>query len=305
MVVMIASLKAICITAAAALAVLLLILFVYRESRGFKVVRYSFVNRKLKVPHFRMALISDLHDCDLGNDNRDVLKALDEEAPDAVFLAGDMITSGMEPECHDSNALKFIERVAEKYTVYYGIGNHEEKLRRCPKDHPGEFERLCSRLDKIGAPMLLDEKVSIDEAGIDIYGLDLSHEYYRRLKTRQIPDDHLDNKLGSNDTSRVSVLIAHNPEHFDKYALWKPDFVLSGHVHGGIINLPLLGGVLSPQLKLFPRYDAGVFLKDGSTMILTRGLGTHTIPVRVFNKAEIVIADIYRDQKDFETEGMI
>ena len=294
MVVVIASLKAV-YAAAATFVVLLLVLLVYRESKGFKVVRYSFVNGKLKVGHFRMAFISDLHDCEISADNKDVLKAIDDEAPDAVIFAGDMVTSSLEPGYHDSNALKFIKALAGKYPVYYGIGNHEEKLRRCPDVHPGEFERLCDELSEMGAPLLIDAKASDTKAGVDFYGLDLEHDYYRRFKTRHFPDDYLEKKLGKNDTSGVSVLIAHNPEHFEQYAQWKPDYVLSGHVHGGIVSIPFLGGVISPQLKFFPRYDAGVFERDGSMMILTRGLGTHTVPIRIFNKAEVVIIDLYKD----------
>ena len=277
--------------------ILLLILFIYKQSKGFKVVRYAFVNERLGIPHFRFALISDLHDYDHGEGNAGVLKALGEEKPDAVFFAGDMVTSSMEPSYHDGRALEFIRAVAADYPIYYGIGNHEEKLRRCPDEFPGEYERYCGKLADMGVRMLTDEKVSIDEAGIDVYGLDLEHEYYRKLKTKWIPDDYLDKKFGQNDGSRVSILIAHDPDQFDKYALWKPDYVLSGHVHGGIVSLPLLGGVISPQLKLFPKYDAGLFTIGTSTMILSRGLGSHTIPIRVFNKAEIVIVDLYRDKE--------
>ena len=145
----------------------------------------------------------------------------------------------------------------------------------------------------MGVKMLINEKVSIEPAGIDVYGLDLEHEYYRKLKTRWMPDDHLYKKFGACDKKRISILLAHNPEQFDKYALWHPDYVLSGHVHGGIVNIPPFGGVISPQLKLFPKYDAGLFEAGDSTMILSRGLGTHTIPVRVLNKAEVVVVDIY------------
>lgn len=293
MILVLASVKTLLIVAAILL--LLIAWFIYRESRGFTVVRYSFVNSKLGVSHYRLAVISDLHDYVHGEDNKEVLEAIDREKPDAVFFAGDMVTSSMEPRYHDRNALRFIGLLAEKYPIYYGIGNHEEKLRRCPEEFPGEYERFVSKLADVGVKMLLDEKVSIEPAGIDVYGLDLEHEYYRKLKTNWIPDDYLNGKFGENDTSRVSILLAHNPEHFDKYALWNPDYVLSGHVHGGIVNIPLLGGVISPQLKLFPKYDSGLFTSGGSAMILSRGLGTHTIPVRVNNKAEVIIVDLYRE----------
>lgn len=296
MVLVLAPVKAILILAVVLLA--LIAWFVYEQSRGFRIVRYGFVNSKLNTGHFRMAVISDLHDHVHGDDNKEVLKAIDDEKPDAVFFAGDMVTSSMEPVYHDGNALRFIGELARKYPIYYGIGNHEEKLRRCPEEFPGEYDRFVSDLSDMGVRMLLDEKVSIEPAGIDVYGLDLEHEYYRKLKTNWIPDDYLKGKFGENDTSRVSVLLAHNPEQFDKYALWKPDYVLSGHVHGGIVNIPLLGGVISPQLKLFPKYDAGVFKIGDSTMILSRGLGTHTVPVRVNNKAEVIIIDLYRSEED-------
>ncbi len=282
------------------IALLLVSVFVYFESRGFRIVRYSFVNDKLKVPRFRMAVISDLHDREIGEDNREVIEALEKEAPDAVFFAGDMVTSSMEPKYRDMNALKFIREVSRRFPLYYGIGNHEEKLRRCPERFPGMFKKFCDELEDMGVRMLMDEKVSIDEAGIDVYGLDLEHEYYRKLWTKWIPDDYLEGKFGKCDQSRVSVLIAHNPEQFDKYALWKPDYVLSGHVHGGIVSIPFLGGVVSPQIKLFPKYDAGLFESGGSTMILSRGLGMHTIPLRVLNKAEVIIVDIYKEDKEAE-----
>lgn len=84
-------------------------------------------------------------------------------------------------------------------------------------------------------------------------------------------------------------MIAHNPEYFPAYAEWGADLVLSGHVHGGLMRLPFLGGVIAPSMKLFPKYDGGVFEEHGSTMILSRGLGTHTLPIRIFNPGELVV----------------
>ena len=68
--------------------------------------------------------------------------------------------------------------------------------------------------------------------------------------------------------------------------------MVSGHVHGGLMRLPFLGGVISPALKLFPKYDGGVFQEGKSTLVLGRGLGTHTLPVRIFNPGEVVVIDI-------------
>ena len=60
-------------------------------------------------------------------------------------------------------------------------------------------------------------------------------------------------------------------------------------IHGGLMRLPVLGGVISPRLCLFPHYDGGRFTKAGREMILSRGLGTHTLPIRIFNPGELVV----------------
>ena len=89
------------------------------------------------------------------------------------------------------------------------------------------------------------------------------------------------------DRSKCNILIAHNPDYFEEYAKWGADLVLSGHVHGGIMRLPFLGGVIAPSYKLFPKYDGGVFHIGKSTMLLGRGMGSHTIPFRFFNPGEL------------------
>ena len=99
--------------------------------------------------------------------------------------------------------------------------------------------------------------------------------------------DILSDQLGQCDSGLFTIMLAHNPEYFPVYAEWGADLVLSGHIHGGIARLPVLGGVLSPSLQPFPRYDAGEFIWKGSHMVLSRGLGLHHIKLRFFNCPEI------------------
>lgn len=101
--------------------------------------------------------------------------------------------------------------------------------------------------------------------------------------------EYLNRVLGNPEKKCFNLLIAHNPDYFDAYADWGADLTVSGHVHGGLMRLPFLGGVISPKLRLFPHYDGGRFEKDGKEMILSRGLGTHTLPIRIFNPGEMVV----------------
>lgn len=271
----------------------LLARYVYNESNGYHVVKYNIVNSKIKKDHVSFVFISDLHNKQYGKCNEDILEEIKLLNPDMVIFGGDMITSCMEKWVDYSDTISFVKSVAELFPVYYGMGNHEERLRRRPEKFPkGEYERLSKALASAGAPIIINERRSNDELNIDIYGLDLDHDFYRKVITKHFPDDYLVSKLGTVDKNKLSILIAHNPEHFIQYSDYGVDLVLSGHVHGGIVRLPFLGGVVSPALKLFPKYDGGLFTHGNSTMILSRGLGSHTVPIRVNNKAEVIYVEI-------------
>jgi len=273
--------------------VVLLSLYVYKESNGYHIVNYSFTNNRILKDKVSFVFISDLHNKQYGDHNVDLVNDIDKLSPDFIVLGGDMITSCMEKWTDFSDTLKFVEALSKKYPVYYGMGNHEERLYRKPEKFPkGSYDRLKEILSKIHAPLLDDEKIALNDLGINIYGLNLDHEYYRKVITKKLPDGYLVNKLGTPESDKFNILIAHNPEHFASYAKWNADLVLSGHVHGGIIRLPYLGGVVSPALKLFPKYDGGLFKEGNSQMVLSRGIGSHTVPIRVNNKAELIYIEI-------------
>ena len=92
---------------------------------------------------------------------------------------------------------------------------------------------------------------------------------------------------------------------FEAYAGYGAELTLSGHLHGGLVRIPvpvskkakeagahIMRGVFSPRLRFFPKYDAGRFDIDGRTMIVSRGLGSHTLPIRVFNPGDLVVIDL-------------
>ena len=267
--------------------ILLLSIYVYYESNGYHIVSYNINSNKIS-GELKIVFISDLHNKQYGHHNEQIEKAIDEINPDFVCLGGDMITSCLEKWTDYSDTMEFVKNIAKKYTVFYGMGNHEERLNRVPEKFPKDaYEKLISTLSEINAPIMDDDKVSYND-NIVIYGLKLDHEYYRKFVTKHFSESYLKEKLGDIDKDKFNILIAHNPEHFEGYAKWGADLVLSGHVHGGIVRLPLLGGVISPALKLFPKYDGGIFIENESVMVLSRGLGTHTVPVRVNNKAELI-----------------
>ena len=94
---------------------------------------------------------------------------------------------------------------------------------------------------------------------------------------------------------KFNILVAHSPEFFDTYVRTDYDLVLCGHYHGGMINLPWVGPLLAPNLTLRPRHATGAYRKNGRVVIVTRGIGSHGVNVRLFNRPEIAVIDIKKD----------
>ena len=122
-----------------------------------------------------------------------------------------------------------------------------------------------------------------------IAGYEAEISYFSRFN-RKIPSlEELKSHLGEKDPETETVLLAHNPMFFSVYKEWGADLTFSGHLHGGYIRIPGIGGVISPQFQLFPKYDRGVFEEEGHTLCVSAGLGDHTISPRFFNPAELPI----------------
>lgn len=90
------------------------------------------------------------------------------------------------------------------------------------------------------------------------------------------------------------MLLAHNPMFFSVYKEWGADLTFSGHLHGGYIRIPGIGGVISPQFQLFPKYDRGIFEEEGHTLCVSAGLGDHTISPRFFQSGGASNTDLAR-----------
>lgn len=263
------------------------------DSSRFVKVTYEIKSDKLTKP-CKMVLLSDLHNKSFGRENHRLLAAIDGISPDAVLVAGDMLTARKGADF--GQALSLMERLAAGYKVYYGMGNHEYRLGLYPDDYPGMYEGYFSGLKKAGIEPLINESVYLPEWNISVCGAQIDRSYYRHFRRKPMETSYLKKILGEPAGEKFQLLIAHNPIYFDAYEAWGADLVVSGHVHGGIMRLPVLGGVLSPMLTLFPQYDGGVFHEKKSTMILSRGLSSHTPPIRIFNPGELIVIELKPDR---------
>lgn len=263
------------------------------ETDSLEITKYEIENEKIpkEFNNFKIVQISDLHNKSFGKDNKRLLETIDSQNPDIVVITGDLV----EGDNKDFNiALNLIDELLKKYKVYHIIGNHEQKS--LIKKHKELYKTYFDKLYKKNIVNLDNEKIRIKKDGkyINIYGLIIPLEYYPYFfknyenKNMKLEQDFINNKLGEINRDEYNILLAHTPFFFEDYEKYGVDLVLAGHVHGGIIRLPKVGGLLSPNREFFPKYDFGKYIKNNTTMLLSKGLGGSKVLIRFACKPEIV-----------------
>lgn len=259
-------------------------------SRELKVTEYDVGIDGLTSPA-RVVVISDLHSKEYGEDNSALLALIAAQHPDAVFAVGDMINRSADEE----DILQFLEllvKLQEIAPVYYSPGNHES-------DYMTDRDSgLLGRVSATGVTVLLDEYVETQLGGSTVrIGGTMGHYYRYEWSEEQKndpPDYAMQEEIGSTDVP--SIVLMHMPENMIADSArknWNADLYISGHTHGGVVRLPLIGGLVAPTQGLFPKYDQGFFTVDGRLkLIITSGLAGYGPIPRIFNRPEICVIDM-------------
>lgn len=226
----------------------------------------------------KVCLISDLH-----NNHKNLAKLtvhIRQFRPDVILLAGDMVNKHEQTNRRAEEFLSALHRLS--VPVFYSAGNHEmtlsEKYPMAWKKYYEKIQRYVIYLDNCCVPLK-------NHPGIYLSGLSLPREFYQKgslyCDSSVLPEISL-------PSEGVHILLAHNPEYARYYAKYHPNLIVSGHLHGGLLRLPWIGGVVSPRLRIPSGQDSGLCtLPYGSKLFVSRGLGSHTIPLRFFNRVEV------------------
>ena len=105
---------------AMSVAVVLIALSFMAFDMRLKVVKYAIESEKVQTPT-RIVFVADLHSCKYGENQSELIAAVEKAQPDAVLLGGDIFEESMP---HD-NSLIFVEEIAKRYPCYYITGNHD------------------------------------------------------------------------------------------------------------------------------------------------------------------------------------
>lgn len=239
---------------------------------------------------YKILQISDLHNKEFGSKQSKILGKIEKINPDIIVITGDLIDSN---NTNIDVAMDLIDGIINIAPIYYVSGNHEA--------WSGSYNDLKSKLENSGVVVLDNKKTEFfnDRDSIDIIGLaDTSFiesdwlEYGGNSETK-----NLLNKLAE-DSTNFKILLSHRPELFDIYSNSNVNLVFSGHAHGGQFRLPFIGGLIAPDQGFFPKLTEGIHTSNNTSMIISRGLGNSIIPVRIFNRPELIVVKLshYKDR---------
>lgn len=263
--------------------IILLILWIIRGNITVETTNISISNKKIPdvFNGFTIAHISDLHNTCFGKENEKLLCKIKTAEPDIIIITGDLIDSRY---TDIEVGIDFAVNALKIAPVYYVNGNHESRL--------SEYKELETKLLQAGINVLINKTVEIQRLDdkITISGIE-DPAFYSVNNTENIINGLL--KSIECESNYFNILLSHRPEAFNAYVENKFDLVFSGHAHGGQFRIPFIGGILAPGQGLFPKYDSGLYSKNDTTMIVSRGLGNSLFPFRVNNTPEIIITKLY------------
>ena len=266
----------------AILAALVITFIIYGTwcNQALELNRYEI--RSIELPtefdRFKIAHVSDVHNTEIGRNNETLIGMLEDAQPDIIAITGDLIDS----RSTDINvALDFAKDAVQIAPCYYVTGNHEQRIE--------EYSELKTAMQEAGVTILDNKKIRIEQEGTYITIAGVDDPMFTMDPTTEEPhmvmEEVLDELL--DDSDGYTVLLSHRPELMDTYVQSAVDLVFTGHAHGGQINIPFIGGVISPGEGLFPKYYEGIHKEAGTQMVVSRGIGNSLFPLRINNRPEV------------------
>lgn len=216
---------------------------------------------------FRIAVIADLHLPDCLSAPSQLIDALQKNSVDCILLAGDM-TNRYHGNIDDSLS-DFLHTLVTLAPTYAVAGNHERM--------PAKYAQYKEMLEKANVPLLCEQFTALkkEEAVLPLYG---------------VLDPHLPLPK---EVPSPAILLIHYPHRAAKAAKSGFALAVSGHAHGGLVRLGK-HGLFAPGQGFFAKYVSGLYKLGEMQLVVSRGLGDSSLPIRVFNRPHLPIITLHK-----------
>ena len=269
-----------------------------RELRDFRVTKYRICSQKLNgiKREKKIIFLSDLHNRMYGEENERLLESIRNQHPDLILIGGDMLVR-KDGNSYDKT-VHFLAKLPGICPVYCANGNHEQKLKELPDKYEQSYEEYKKALTASGIHMLenASETVKLDEVPVKLSGLEIPLGAYARFGKKELSLKEITDRIGEHGDD-YQILLAHHPGYMKEYLAYGADLILGGHYHGCVVQLPWIGGVISTNFTLFPKYSGGIYPEREQTAVVSRGLGTHSVPLRLWNWPELIVLELSGNER--------
>lgn len=269
-----------------------------RELRDFRVTKYRICSQKLNgiKKEKKIIFLSDLHNRMYGEENERLLESIRNQHPDLILIGGDMLVR-KDGNFYDKT-VHFLAKLPGICPVYCANGNHEQKLKELPDKYEQSYEEYKKALTASGIHMLenASETVKLEEVPVKLSGLEIPLGAYARFGKKELSLKEITDRIGEHGDD-YQILLAHHPGYMKEYLTYGADLILGGHYHGCVVQLPGIGGVISTNFTLFPKYSGGIYQEGEQTAVVSRGLGTHSVPLRLWNWPELIVLELSGNER--------
>jgi predicted MPP superfamily phosphohydrolase len=269
-----------------------------RELRDFRVTKYRICSQKLNgiKREKKIIFLSDLHNRMYGEENERLLESIRNQHPDLILIGGDMLVR-KDGNSYDKT-VHFLAKLPGICPVYCANGNHEQKLKELPDKYEQSYEEYKKALTASGIHMLenASETVKLDEVPVKLSGLEIPLGAYARFGKKELSLKEITDRIGEHGDD-YQILLAHHPGYMKEYLAYGADLILGGHYHGCVVQLPGIGGVISTNFTLFPKYSGGIYPEGEQIAVVSRGLGTHSVPLRLRNWPELIVLELSGNER--------
>lgn len=283
------NLKRFIIVVCSALIALLVLFFVNEHlNENVRVTEYTFENARVPkgFDGFKIMVISDLHEADFATQ---IVSHIENEKPDIVAFTGDMCQL---PDFEVTQAVKIaMAKETENVRFYAVTGNHETQS--------GHYDEIKWKLKDAGIIFLDDNHVWFEKGGDYMWLLGVKDP-----ETDSVKEWHIEKMRNEIEENRhgddFSVLLMHRADLYPDINDTGVDLILSGHLHGGIVRLPFVGGLIGRgEGKLLPEYEYGLYEKEGcASMIVSGGCDKNPEKKRIFNQPEVVMITLKAEDEN-------
>ena len=217
----------------------------------------------------RLSQLTDIH---LGpflgvKELRRAVDIANEFRPHLALMTGDLVSERGDPL---DLCIQELSNLRASDGVFGCLGNHEGYL--------GIEAYTAAECRKVGIDILRGRRrrLSFGKTHLYLMGID-----YQKMGGRYLVDPAV-----LNGEACLNLLLSHNPDVFPVAAAQGYDLIVSGHTHGGQINLEIPGWPLNVA-RFYTPYIHGEYRRGGSVLYVSRGIGTVGVPLRLGAPPEV------------------